>query len=130
MTSTNYSEGGLLHIYGDTDDATYADREDKLKKALEEDPDAVMTTLSDIFSNLRKSMTDKMSSKKNMSSALTFYNDIQMKNDMSSYKDELEEWEDRLADIEDSYYKKFTAMETALSKLQSQQSSLSGLFGN
>lgn len=130
MTSSNFTEGGLLHIYGDTDDATYAGREDKLKKALEEDPDAVMTTLSDIFSNLRKSMADKMSSKKNMSSALTFYNDIQMKNDMSSYKDELEEWEDRLADIEDSYYKKFTAMETAMSKLQSQQSSLSGLFGN
>ena len=130
MTSTNYQEGGLLHIYGDTEDATYADRDDKLKKALEEDPDAVIATLSGVFANLRHDMADKMGSKQNMSSALTFYNDIQMKNDMTSYKDEIEDWEDRLADMEDSYYKKFTAMETALAKLQSQQSSLGSLFGN
>jgi flagellar hook-associated protein 2 len=31
--------------------------------------------------------------------------------------------------MEDSYYKKFAAMEKALSKLQSQQSSLGGLLG-
>lgn len=130
MTSNNYSEGGLLHIYGDTDDSTYADRDDMLKKALEENPDAVIATLSDVFSKLRSTMADKMSTKKNMSSALTFYNDVQMKNDMTSYEDELEEWEDRLAEMEDAYYKKFTAMETAMAKLQSQQSSLSGLFGN
>lgn len=130
MTSSNFTEGGLLHIYGDTDDATYADREDKLKKALEEDPDAVIATLSDVFTNLRKTMADKMSMKANVSSTLTFYNDIQMKNDMTEYKSEIEDWEDRLADMEDAYYKKFTAMETAMSKLQSQQSSLSSLFGN
>ena len=130
MTSTNYSEGGMLHIYGDKDDSTYADRDDKLKKALEENPDAVMATLSDIFANLRKTMGEKMSSKQNMSSALTFYNDIQMKNDMTKYKDEIEDWEDRLATMEDAYYKKFTAMETALAKLQAQQSSLGNLFGN
>lgn len=130
MTSTNYSEGGMLHIYGDKDDSTYADRDDKLKKALEENPDAVMTTLSDIFANLRKTMGEKMSSKQNMSSALTFYNDIQMKKDVTKYKDEIEDWEDRLATMEDAYYKKFTAMETALAKLQAQQSSLGNLFGN
>ena len=130
MTSSNFTEGGLLHIYGDTDDATYAGREDKLKKALEEDPDAVIATLSDVFTNLRKTMADKMSMKANVSSALTFYNDIQMKNDMTEYKSEIEDWEDRLAEMEDAYYKKFTAMETAMSKLQSQQSSLSSLFGN
>ena len=53
-----------------------------------------------------------------------------MKSDVKSYEEEIEDWEDKLADLEDSYYKKFTAMETALAKLQSQQSSMSGLFGN
>ena len=61
---------------------------------------------------------------------MTFYNDIQMKNDMTSYKDEIEKWEDRLATMEDAYYKKFTAMETAMAKLQSQQSSLGSLFSS
>lgn len=129
MTSTDYTEGGLLHIYGDADDSTYSSRDDKLKKALEEDPDAVIATLSGVFTNLRETMSRQMAGNK-VSSALTFYNDIQMKNDMKSYEEDIEEWEDRLADMEDSYYKKFTAMETALAKLQSQQSSLSGLFGN
>lgn len=129
MTSTDYTEGGLLHIYGDADDSTYSSKDDKLKKALQEDPDAVVATLSGIFTKLRETMSNQMSGNK-VSSALTFYNDIQMKNDLKSYEDEIEDWEDRLADMEDSYYSKFTAMETALAKLQSQQSSLSSLFGN
>ena len=128
-TSTNYTEGGLLHIYGDSDDATYSSRDDKLKKALEEDPDAVIATLSGVFSKLRETMSQQMAGSK-VSSALTFYNDIQMKNDMKSYESDIEDWEDRLADMEDAYYKKFTAMETAMAKLQSQQNSLGGLFGN
>lgn len=129
-SSTNYQEGGLLHIFGDADDSTYSSRDDKLKKALEENPEAVVATLSGVFANLRHTMADKMSSKANTSSALTFYNDIQMKNDMTSYKDEIEDWEDRLAAMEDAYYKKFTAMETAMAKLQSQQSSLGSLFSS
>lgn len=129
MTSTDYTEGGLLHIYGDADDSTYSSQDDKLKKALEEDPDAVIATLSGVFTNLRDTMSRQMAGNK-VSSALTFYNDIQIKSDLQSYEDEIEEWEDRLADMEDSYYDKFTAMETALAKLQSQQSSLSSLFGS
>ena len=128
MTSTNYAEGGQYHIYGDKDDATYADKDDKLKKALEEDPDAVVNVLSDIFTKLRDTMNQKMSTTK-YSSAQTFYNDVKMKDELKSYEEDIKEWEDRLASMEDAYYKKFTAMETALAKLQSQQSSLSGLFG-
>ena len=119
----------VLLIYGDSDDATYSSRDDKLKKALEEDPDAVIATLSGVFSKLRETMSQQMAGSK-VSSALTFYNDIQMKNDMKSYESDIEDWEDRLADMEDAYYKKFTAMETAMAKLQSQQNSLGGLFGN
>ncbi len=128
-TSTDYTEGGLYHIYGDADDSVYADKDDKLKKALEEDPDAVVNVLSDIFGNLRKTMSDKMAGSK-VSSTQTFYSDIKMKDDIKDYEKQIKEWETKLADMEDAYYRKFTAMETALAKLQSQQSSLSGLFGN
>lgn len=128
MTSTDYKEGGLLHIYGDKDDSVYADRDDKLRKAIEENPDALIATMTGIFGNLRKEMAQKMAGTKN-SSALTFYDDIKMKNDVKEYEKEIKSWEERLASIEESYYKKFTAMETALAKLQSKQSSLSSLFG-
>lgn len=128
MTSTDYTEGGLLHIYGDTEDAVYADKEDKLKKALTEDPDAVMNVLSGIFENLRTTMSQKMAGSKT-SSAMTFYNDITMKDQLKTYEKDIKAWEKKLASMEDAYYKKFTAMEVALSKLQSQQNSLAGLFG-
>ncbi|MCM1244670.1 MAG: flagellar filament capping protein FliD [Roseburia sp.] len=129
MTSTDYTEGGLFHIYGDTDDATYADKDDKLKKALEQDPDAVVNVLSSVFTNLRKTMMDKMAGSKT-SSALTFYEDIKMKDDLKAYEKDIKAWETKLASMEDAYYKKFTAMEKAMAKLQSQQSNLSALFGN
>lgn len=129
MTSTDYKEGGLLHIYGDKDDSVYADRDDKLKKAIEDNPDALIATLTGVFGNLRKVMAEKMAGSAN-SSALTFYDDIKMKNEVKGYEKDIKSWEDKLAEIEESYYKKFTAMETALAKLQSQQSSLAGLFGN
>lgn len=128
MTSTDYMEGGLLHIYGDSDDSVYSGKDDKLKKALSEDPDAVIATLTGVFGKLRETMSQKMAGTKN-SSALTFYDDIKMKNDVKQYEKDIKAWEDKLAAMEDSYYKKFTAMETALAKLQSQQSSLATLFG-
>lgn len=128
-TSSDYTEGGLYHIYGDTEDAVYADKDDKLKKALEEDPDAVVNVLSEIFEKLRNTMNDKMAGSK-VSSSLTFYSDIKMKDDLKDYEKQIKEWETKLANMEDAYYSKFTKMETALAKLQSQSNSLSGLFGN
>lgn len=129
MTSTDYTEGGLLHIYGDADDAVYADQDDKLKKALQDDPEAVMNVLSDVFENLRSAMSKKMAGSKT-SSAMTFYNDISMKKQISDYKKDITKWEDKLAAMEEAYYKKFSRMESAMAKLQSQQSNLSSLFGN
>lgn len=129
MTSTDYTEGGLLHIYGDPDDSVYSAKDDKLKKALEENPDVVIATLTGVFGNLRQTMSDKMAGSK-YSSSMTFYNDIKMKSDVKDYESDIKDWEDKLAEMEDAYYSKFTAMETALAKLQSQQSSMSALFSS
>ena len=73
-------------------------------------------------------LTKKMASN-SMSSAFTIYNDKQMSSQYSEYTKRVEDWEEKIKDMEDSYYKKFAAMEKALSKLQSQQSSLGGLLG-
>lgn len=129
MTSTDYTEGGLLHIYGDPDDSVYSAKDDKLKKALEENPDVVIATLTGVFGNLRQTMSDKMAGSK-YSSSMSFYNDIKMKSDVKDYESDIKDWEDKLAAMEDAYYSKFTAMETALAKLQSQQSTMSGLFSS
>jgi flagellar hook-associated protein 2 len=128
-TSTNYTEGGLLHIYGDSEDGTYAGYADKLKKALEENPDTVMQVLSQVGQNLYDTMSKKMASSQ-VSSALTFYNDKQIKNQLKDYTDQIDDWTKRLEDMEDNYYKQFTSMETAMAKLNSQTNSLSSMFSS
>lgn len=128
MTSKDYTEKGLLHIYGDKEDATYSDKDDKLMKAIEEDPDLVAKVLAGITDSLHSTLMNKMS-KTSLSSALTFYNDKQIDKQITQYKKDISTMESKLEEKEAAYYKQFTAMEKALASLQSQQSALSGLLG-
>ena len=128
-TSSDYTEKGKLHIFGDEEDDTYATEDNKLMEALENNPEAVMKTLAQAGQNLYDAMTKKMS-KTSLSSALTFYNDKQMDNAQSDYKKKIKELEEKLADLEDKYYKQFTAMETALTKMQNSASSITSFFGS
>jgi len=128
MTSADYTENGLLHIYGDIEDSTYGDKADKLKAALLDDPDSTMQALTKIFGNLYSTMQDKMKST-SLSSALTFYNDKEMSKLQTSYAKEYSTMEDKLNDIEEKYYKQFSQMETSLNKLQSQQNQMASMLG-
>lgn len=128
ICTTKYTEKGKLHIYGDQDDPDGMMYEDKLRKAIEEDPDKVMEVLQTISKNLYDTMADKMKASE-ISSALTFYNDKQMTKELTGYKEQLKKEEDRLKEIEDRYYKQFASMETALSRLSSQSSSLMSMLG-
>ena len=128
MTSKDYTENGLLHIYGDKDDATYADKADKLKAMLDSDPDLVTKIMTGIADNLYNEMNRKMGTS-TLSSALTFYNDKQIDKQLKSYESEISDWETRLQKMEDRYYKQFTAMEKAMAKMNQSQSSLAQMMG-
>ena len=123
-----YTEKGILHIAGDSEDSLYSGDADKLKKALSENPDEVMQVLSKLADNLYQDMTDKMKST-TLSSALTIYNDKEMDKLESRYKKDLATLEKKLTEMENRYYKQFSAMETAMSKLNSQSSQLSSMLG-
>ena len=127
-TSFDYKENGLLHIYGDADDSTYSTEDDKLMKALTEDPENTIAALTGIAQNLYTTMQDKMKAT-TLSSALTFYNDKQIKTQISEYTTRIKDWQDRLDDMEDRYYKQFSKMESAMANLNSQSSYLSNLMG-
>ena len=60
---------------------------------------------------------------------MTFYNDLEMDDDIKSYKEDVTSLQEKLQDEQDKYYKQFSSMETALTKLQSQQTYISQLFG-
>ena len=128
IVTGKYTEHGLLHLEGDPDDAEYATKTNKLMQMLEEDPDKVSEALSGIMQKFYDKMFDKMGSTK-LSSALTFYNDKQMKTESDSYEKQIKSWETKLADIEEKYYKQFSAMEKMMADLQNKQSQMAGFFG-
>ena len=125
---TNAMDRNSYHIDGDSDDSVSKNNSDVLMNLLNSDPDTVVGFMKQKISDLYSAIDDKMKSVKGLSSAYTIYNDIEMAQEYSDYTDTIKKWEDKVSDMEDSYYKKFAAMESALASLQSQSSSLTSML--
>ncbi len=135
VTGSDWSENGKLHILGDEDDEAYSSEPNKLKEALESKSEI----FSKIFANsdngsdgIGKQMYDymmKAMKKTESSHALTFYDDITMDEELDDYDDKIDELNKKLSDMEDKYYNQFAKMESAMAKLQQQQSYLASLLG-
>lgn len=123
ITTGEYLERGLLHIAGDSDDPEYAGKTDKLRKLLEEDPDKVMNILAGVTTNLYDKMR-KMAKSTELHGFEKFYNDKVMKSHDEGYDKDIKKLEEKLEAMQDKYYKQFSKMEVALSKLNSVSSSL------
>ena len=129
MVSEVYNQQNAYHIDGDEDDENTSGNKDKLMAAISEDPDTVIEFMKNVATNLYKALDDQMQSN-SLRSRYSIYNDKEMTSQYTNYTKTISEWEKKVSEKEDYYYKKFTAMETALSKLNSQTNQLSGLFGN
>ena len=123
------NEQYAYHIYGDEDDSTVSSREDKLMSMINSDPDTVINYMQSLANQLYDAVGTEMKSS-NLRTAYTVYNDKQMASEYASYTKSIKEWETKIADMEDRYYKRFSAMESALAKMQNASSSLSTLLGN
>ena len=123
------NEENAYHIDGDSDDDTVSGNADKLLAAINEDPDAVMQFFQQLTQDLYSTLGNKMTAT-SLSSTQTIYNDKEMAKEYSDYTTTISKWEDKVEKIEDSYYKKFSAMEKSLAELQSKTSQLSGLLGS
>lgn len=123
------NEGSLYHIDGDSEDEVSAGNPDRLLAAIQQDPEMVQEFFQKLTDDLYTKLDKKMQST-TMHSRYSIYNDKQMKRDYDNYTKTIKKWEDKVTAMEDYYYKKFTAMEKALSSLQSSTSALSGLLGS
>lgn len=123
------NENYAYHINGDADDENTSGKKDELMKAIQEDPEQVTEFMKQLTENLYKEVDNKMKST-SMSSAYKVYNDKEMDSQMVDYAKLISRWEKKISEKEEYYYKKFSAMESALASLQNQTSSLSGLFGS
>ena len=123
------NEQYAYHIDGDEDDSNTSGNTDKLLDMITNNPEDVEEFMKQLTSGLYSALDTKMKST-TMSSAYTIYNDKQMTKDYNSYTTQIKNWETKIEDLENRYYKQFSNMEKQLAKMQSSTSSLSSLFGN
>ena len=121
------NEKNAYHIDGDPDDTSTSGNADKLKTAIANDSAKVVEFFTMLSKNLYGKLGDMMK-KTQYSSSFTLYDDIAMKDEYKDYTSKIKDQEEKITDFEDRYYKKFSAMETALAKLSSKESAISGLF--
>ncbi|MBP2001772.1 flagellar hook-associated protein 2 [Paenibacillus shirakamiensis] len=125
ITTGQYYEGGKLYI-----------DEDKLKLALQSNPQQATEVFqgSGIFNKLNTAMTETMKKFSDRAGTNKFSGDLSsafksesvMGKALKDYTSRIAAMTTRLNDAETRYYKQFSAMETAMNKLQSQSSSLFG----
>lgn len=123
------NERWAFHIFGDEEDENTSEEEDELMKAITSDPEGTV----EFFTNLSKSLYDNLTeamSRTDYRSIYTIYNDKTLDKELTNYETKIKEAQEKLEDYEDKWYEKFSAMEVALSKLQSNQSALSGMLGS
>lgn len=122
------NERNAYHIDGDQDDSSVRGNEDVLRSMIATDPETVMNFFVGLSNNLHDELDKKMSAT-TLSSALTVYNDKQMKKEYDEYTDKIKKQEEKLNALMDKWYAKFSAMETALAKMESKNNAVSSMFG-
>lgn len=122
------NEKNAYHIDGDKDDASTKDKDNVLQAMIASDPEKVTSFFSQLSKNLYEELTNQMATSA-MSSAFTVYNDKELKSEYDAYTEKISKQEEKLNDLMDKWYSKFSAMETALSKLEAKNSAVSGMFG-
>lgn len=122
------NEQYAYHIDGDEDDTITSGNTDKLMDMINNNPEDLEEFMKQLTSGLYSALDSKMKST-TMSSAYTIYNDKQMTREYNNYTTEIKEWETKISDLEDRYYKQFSTMETQLAKMQSTTSSLTSMLG-
>ncbi|MCE4051612.1 MULTISPECIES: flagellar hook-associated protein 2 [Bacillaceae] len=127
-TTNNYLEGGKLVI-----------DEDKLKEAITADPNSVYKLFQNssatgtadqgfaqkVRANLKVAMDD-IKTKAGSSSSVN--NTFTLGKLLNQYSSRISDFEDRLTTIENRYWARFTAMETAINKANSQSGYLTSMF--
>ncbi|UYM81692.1 flagellar filament capping protein FliD [Heyndrickxia coagulans] len=128
-TTSDWLKGGKLEI-----------NEDKLKAAIQNDPDSVellfratgsttsekgiVQRLYDSVNNTYNTIVDKAGKSTYVNTQFTIGKNI---NDLT---DKISDMNDKLGKLEDRYYAQFTAMEQAIQKYNSQYTYLSSFFSN
>ncbi len=115
ISSSSWSERGKLTI-----------DEKKLRATLEENSEGAISLLTTMANNIEREL-DKRSSSTDFRSYGQYFGDKLQTNNIAQYKKQIITAQEKYDRLENMYYKKFTAMETAMNKMNSQSSLFSSL---
>ncbi len=108
------------------EDGNFEFDEDVFAEALADDPDGTASFMQALGARIQAAAEQYSDSKTGiLSSKITA-----QETTIDNLADQISDWDDRLAAREELLYKKFTAMETALATLQSQQSYLESMIAS
>ena len=124
------NEHYAYHINGDQDDDKTSMKEDKLKKALTEDPENTIQFFSNLCKGVYDKLNETMSKSNDYSSIYKMYDDKRLKKEYEDYTKKIKEAEEKLSAYEDKWYNKFSQMEVAMSKMQSNSNAVLNMLGN
>ena len=122
------NEKGIYHIDGDEDDADTKNNPDLLKTAIASDPDMVTSFFAQLNTALYDKLGDLMG-RTDYSSAYKVYNDKLLDTELKDYDSKISDAQKKMNDYTDKWYKKFSEMEVALSKLNSKTSAITNMLG-
>ena len=122
------NEKNAYHIDGNKDDPETAGNEDKLRAMIASNPEVTASFFQKLSQGLYDAMNKIQSTSDNYKSFGNFFSDKKLQNEYVDQEKQVKKWEDYVAKQEDKYYKQFTAMESAMSSLNSQQQYISQLF--
>ena len=123
------NEKNAYHIAGDPDDGDTSGNPDKLKSMIANDPSTVISFFTKLSQNLYDKMSDMSKSVDGYRSYGSFFDDKKMKSDYTDYTSKIADMEQKLNDYEDKWYKKFSKMETAMAKMQSNTNAVTAMLG-
>ena len=128
ITTGSWQEGGKLYL-----------SESKLREALTADPEVVNKIFGSGVSNTQgiavrmtdtlKAASDKIVTEAGISASATFDTKSSMGKQINDYDKRMSDMNTRLTDMENSYYTKFAAMDTALAKMNKQSTWLAQQVG-
>ena len=123
------NEKNAFHIDGDPDDTNTMNNEDKLRAMITSDPDTVVNFFTGLTRNLYSEMSEMSKSVEGYRSFGSFYDDKKLESDYKDYESKIKTLEKKLTEYEDKWYAKFSRMETAMAKMQSNTNAITSLLG-
>lgn len=123
------NEKNAYHIDGDEDDSSVSANDNLLRTAIAANPEDVISFFAQLSTNMYNELSNQSRSMEGIRTFGSFYDDKKMKEDYDNYTTKIKKQENKLKAMEERWYNKFSAMETALARMQSNQSAVASLLG-